>query len=61
MYRGVQEHYIALAKASKQNNERQIAEHFGYDAKDLSQIPEESNLGVSCGNPLAIATLEGVS
>ncbi|KAI2876752.1 hypothetical protein CBS11852_10406 [Aspergillus niger] len=37
--------------------ERSVAESFGYEASELSSIPEAANLGVSCGNPLALANL----
>lgn len=29
-----------------------------YDPKDLQMVPEEANLGLGCGNPLAIARLK---
>ena len=38
-----------------------IAEAFGYTADELKSLPEEANLGLSCGNPTAIAKLEEVS
>lgn len=41
--------------------ERSVAESFGYEASELSSIPEAANLGVSCGNPLALANLREVS
>ncbi len=34
-----------------------LAAQLGYDPNDLSQIPPEANLGLSCGNPTAIASL----
>lgn len=36
----------------------QIAGAVGYSPQELSQIPEGSNLGLSCGNPTAIASLK---
>jgi arsenite methyltransferase len=30
----------------------------GYDAQDLASVPEGSNLGLGCGNPVAIASLK---
>ncbi|TPX07607.1 uncharacterized protein E0L32_010706 [Thyridium curvatum] len=36
---------------------RSVAQAFGYTKEDLDSIPTESNLGLSCGNPLAIASL----
>ena len=29
----------------------------GYDESDLSRVPERSNLGLGCGNPVALASL----
>ena len=37
-----------------------IAEAFGYTAEELKSLPEEANLGLSCGNPTAIAKLKEV-
>lgn len=34
-----------------------IAAAFGYSAEDLAAIPDEANLGLSCGNPTAMASL----
>lgn len=36
---------------------RAVAEAFGYSADDLAVIPAEANLGLSCGNPTALASL----
>ncbi len=35
-----------------------IAENIGYSKEILDQVPENSNLGVGCGNPAALATIE---
>src|SRR5581483_10268968 len=35
---------------------RAVAEAFGYSAADLSAIPAEANMGLSCGNPTAFAS-----
>jgi hypothetical protein len=40
-------------------NER-VATAFGYSAEELQDIPDNSNLGLSCGNPLATANLKEV-
>ena len=34
-----------------------VAEAFGYTAEDLASIPAEANMGLSCGNPVAMAGL----
>ena len=36
---------------------RAVAEAFGYSADELSSIPAEANMGLSCGNPTATANL----
>ena len=51
----------ALAAESGLSNDRAgvraVAEAFGYAALDLAAIPAEANLGLSCGNPTALAGL----
>jgi len=37
---------------------RELAIKLGYDPKVLESLPEGTNLGLSCGNPQAIASLE---
>ncbi len=34
-----------------------VAQAFGYSAAELSSIPAEANMGLSCGNPTAFASL----
>jgi SAM-dependent methyltransferase len=34
------------------------AETMGYDAESLANLPEGANMGLSCGNPVAIAALK---
>lgn len=36
---------------------REVAEAFGYSAEELTSIPAEANMGLSCGNPTATAHL----
>jgi len=36
----------------------QIGEKIGYSAEELASVPEGANLGLGCGNPLALAELE---
>lgn len=35
-----------------------LAEHFGYTKEDLASLPAGANLGLSCGNPNALASLK---
>lgn len=44
-----------LKKAS--DEEVALAQAFGYSDDELASIPDEANLGVSCGNPTAMASL----
>ncbi|PFH48233.1 hypothetical protein AMATHDRAFT_49679 [Amanita thiersii Skay4041] len=37
---------------------RKVAEAFGYMKEELDSIPEASNMGLSCGNPVAAASLK---
>jgi SAM-dependent methyltransferase len=43
--------------SSDQEGVRAVAEAFGYTPEELTSIPAEANLGVSCGNPTATANL----
>lgn len=36
----------------------QVAQAVGYSGQDLSALPEGANMGLSCGNPTAIAALK---
>lgn len=35
-----------------------VAKAFGYSEEELSSIPQEANMGLSCGNPVAMASLQ---
>jgi arsenite methyltransferase len=35
-----------------------INKNLGYSADDLAQMPEQANMGLGCGNPIAIAALK---
>jgi len=56
----VRERYgaVALSGLSTENEGvRAVAEAFGYTAEELAAIPAGANMGLSCGNPLATASL----
>lgn len=38
-------------------NAEALAKTVGYSAEELAQLPEGANLGLSCGNPVALASL----
>ncbi|MEI8045686.1 MAG: arsenite methyltransferase, partial [Verrucomicrobiota bacterium] len=35
-----------------------LARHIGYSAEELAALPEGANMGLSCGNPNALAALQ---
>ncbi len=43
--------------SSEHSGVRAVAEAFGYTAEQLASIPAEANMGLSCGNPTALAGL----
>jgi arsenite methyltransferase len=52
--------YGAVAESSLSSDHegvRAVAEAFGYSAEELTSIPAEANMGLSCGNPTATAHL----
>jgi SAM-dependent methyltransferase len=52
--------YGSVARAGLSSDRagvRAVAEAFGYTAEELSAIPAEANMGLSCGNPTAFAGL----
>jgi SAM-dependent methyltransferase len=56
----VRENYAAVAASSLSNDNpgvRAVAEAFGYSPEELAAIPAEANMGLSCGNPTAMASL----
>jgi len=56
----VQKQYGAVATkglSSKHEGVKAVAEAFGYSAEQLASIPAEANMGLSCGNPTAFASL----
>jgi SAM-dependent methyltransferase len=48
----------AQGLSSKQEGVKAIAEAFGYSSEQLASIPAEANMGLSCGNPTAFASLK---
>lgn len=49
--------FAESALSSEHSGVRAVAEAFGYSAEELSSIPAEANMGLSCGNPTAYAHL----
>src|SRR5215831_14362086 len=52
--------YGAVAEStlsSENDGVKAVAKAFGYSAEELTSIPAEANMGLSCGNPTATAHL----
>lgn len=52
--------YGAVAESTLSSSDagvKAVAEAFGYSAEELTSIPAEANMGLSCGNPTATANL----
>lgn len=60
IYKQVQDHYGSLAQEKNIEYGKTVAKSFGYTKEELAATPQEANLGLSCGNPLAIASLQEV-
>ena len=59
--RTVHDQYAAVARSGLSNDSaavRQVAAAFGYSQEELAALPAESNMGLSCGNPVATASLQ---
>ena len=39
---------------------QRVAQAFGYSPEELQSVPAEAHMGLSCGNPVATATLREV-
>ena len=57
IYENVQRHYERSAKNNDSSYGHIVASEFGYSKEELTNTPLESNLGLSCGNPFAMANL----
>jgi SAM-dependent methyltransferase len=56
----VQSKYGAVAESRLSSNDagvKAVAAAFGYSTEELTSIPAEANMGLSCGNPTATAHL----
>ncbi|KAL8816663.1 MAG: hypothetical protein Q9191_008292, partial [Dirinaria sp. TL-2023a] len=57
IYASVQDGYSWAAKGNDGNYGHTVASAFGYSKEELTHVPIESNLGLSCGNPFAVANI----
>ena len=56
----VRDKYASVAMSglsTEHDGVRAVAEAFGYSPDELASIPAEANMGLSCGNPTAFASL----
>lgn len=60
IYESVQDRYSRASRGKDNGYGESIAKAFGYSEEELVGIPKEANLGLSCGNPLALAGLREV-
>ncbi|KAL2863380.1 putative arsenic methyltransferase Cyt19 [Aspergillus lucknowensis] len=63
IYEHVQSRYGDMARqahapSTQHDGEEAIATAFGYSAGDLHSLPDNANLGLSCGNPVAHANIK---
>ena len=59
--KAVQSKYASVAESGLSTGHsgvRAVAEAFGYTPEQLASIPAEANMGLSCGNPTAFASLK---
>lgn len=61
IYSQVTERYSAASRGTALEYGESVAKAFGYSEDELADIPKESNLGLSCGNPMAMASIREVS
>ena len=60
IYHHVNERYGSIVKSNTGHYEQIVAKAFGYTEEELSAVPSGANLGLSCGNPMALAKLKEV-
>jgi SAM-dependent methyltransferase len=57
----VRSRYAAVAESTLSSDHagvRAVAQAFGYSPEELAAIPKDANMGLSCGNPTAMASLK---
>ncbi|MCJ7763638.1 MAG: methyltransferase domain-containing protein, partial [Dehalococcoidales bacterium] len=61
--KSVRENYARIAKESsscccRSTYADDISKSIGYSDEELESVPEDANLGLGCGNPVALASLK---
>ena len=60
-YAIVQDRYSSYARQhDDEGYNKKVATAFGYSSDELESVPKGANLGASCGNPTAMASLVNV-
>lgn len=57
----IRDQYAQTARAGLSSDDagvHAVAEAFGYSPDELAAIPAQANMGLSCGNPIALANLK---
>jgi ubiquinone/menaquinone biosynthesis C-methylase UbiE len=54
----VREGYAKVAKREKSCCTSDVSKQIGYSVKELESVPEGADLGLGCGNPVALASLK---
>ena len=57
----VRENYAEIARTGGSccgSSKCESSKAIGYTLEELEQVPEEANLGLGCGNPVALASLK---
>lgn len=49
---------IAINEESMKGSSEEISESIGYSLEDMENVPQNSNLGLGCGNPQLVADLK---
>ncbi|RYO93570.1 hypothetical protein DL766_003942 [Monosporascus sp. MC13-8B] len=57
IYYQINRRYGSITRSGTGQYEKTVAKAFGYTEEELDGVPEGANLGLSCGNPLALARL----
>jgi SAM-dependent methyltransferase len=57
LHEAVRERYASVARDDTPMSAEPVARAVGYTEEQLAEVPEGANLGLGCGNPVALAAL----
>jgi arsenite methyltransferase len=60
IYKQISQRYSAASQGTGAGYSKTVAKSFGYIDEDLASTLQDANLGLGCGNPLALASLREV-